>query len=149
MNGIISEHALLYDIRVGDEFKLTEGEAFVYSGGGVGVFGEVGIPEASVREKRWTRIVITLGSAAAPVAGGGAGRGFGGRLGSSRGGFGGRMGAQKSATSLTSGQYRGEEEEGSEDEDHSRFEMDDFNASFRSGGGSGIRLGDCLASNIS
>ena len=40
---------------------MTEGEAFVYSGGGVGVFGEIGVPEAAMKEKKWTRIVITLG----------------------------------------------------------------------------------------
>ncbi len=44
---------------------MTEGEAFVYAGGGVGVYGEVGVPEAAVKENKWTRIVITLG--AAPV----------------------------------------------------------------------------------
>jgi hypothetical protein len=42
---------------------MTEGEAFVYAGGGVGVFGEVGVPEAALQPKKWTRIVITLGSA--------------------------------------------------------------------------------------
>lgn len=41
---------------------LTEGEAFVYAGGGVGVFGEVGVPEAAMKEKKWTRIVISLGA---------------------------------------------------------------------------------------
>ena len=40
----------------------------MYSGGGVGVFGEVGVPEAAMREKKWTRIVITLGNAPAVVA---------------------------------------------------------------------------------
>jgi hypothetical protein len=42
---------------------MTEGEAFVYSGGGVGVFGEVGVPEAALKENKWTRIVITMGGA--------------------------------------------------------------------------------------
>jgi hypothetical protein len=42
---------------------MTEGEAFVYSGGGVGVFGEVGVPEAALKEGKWTRIVVTLGGA--------------------------------------------------------------------------------------
>lgn len=46
---------------------MTEGEAFVYSGGGVGVFGEVGVPDAALKEKKWSRIVITLGSAPRPA----------------------------------------------------------------------------------
>jgi hypothetical protein len=34
----------------------------VYEGGGVGVFGEVGVADACVREGRWTRVVVTLGT---------------------------------------------------------------------------------------
>jgi hypothetical protein len=39
----------------------SEGEAFVYGTGGVGVFGEVGVAEAGVRPGRWNRVVVTMG----------------------------------------------------------------------------------------
>lgn len=43
------------------EGKITEGEAFLYRNGGVGVFGEVGVENAVVRPNKWCRVVITLG----------------------------------------------------------------------------------------
>lgn len=60
---------------------MSEGEAFVYSGGGVGVFGEVGVPEAAMRENKWTRVVITLGGAQSNVRPRTAANRFPGRLG--------------------------------------------------------------------
>ena len=48
--------------------RFSEGEVLVYSGGGVGVFGEVGAPEAALREKKWTRVVVTVGPAPPPAS---------------------------------------------------------------------------------
>jgi hypothetical protein len=56
---------------------MSEGEAFVYSGGGVGVFGEVGVADAAVLPKKWNRLVITVGAApTSAVSGGGGGGGM-------------------------------------------------------------------------
>lgn len=50
------------DYFLADPSRPTEGECLVYEGGGVGVFGEVGVADASVRERRWSRVVVTLGT---------------------------------------------------------------------------------------
>lgn len=60
LDSLPNESLALFNTNNG---RMTEGEAFIYAGGGVGVFGEVGVPEAAVREQRWTRVVITLGNA--------------------------------------------------------------------------------------
>jgi hypothetical protein len=60
---------------VGNQQK-TEGEAFIYPTGGVGIFGEIGSPDASFRPNQWNRVVVTMGAeqtttgATAPTAGG-------------------------------------------------------------------------------
>lgn len=41
--------------------QKTEGEAFVYPTGGVGIFGEIGSPDASFRPNQWNRVVVTMG----------------------------------------------------------------------------------------
>jgi hypothetical protein len=52
------------------EAKQGEGDAFLFRSGGVGIFGEQGVRENWVKEKKWVRIVITLGG----VWGSGTGR---------------------------------------------------------------------------
>jgi nicotinamide mononucleotide adenylyltransferase len=42
--------------------EKTEGEAFLYPTGGVGIFGEIGSPDASLRPNQWNRVVVTMGS---------------------------------------------------------------------------------------
>lgn len=41
--------------------QRTEGEAFIYPTGGVGIFGEIGSPDASFRPNQWNRVVVTMG----------------------------------------------------------------------------------------
>ncbi len=41
--------------------RKGEGEAFLFHSGGVGIFGEHGVKDHWVKEKKWTRIVITMG----------------------------------------------------------------------------------------
>jgi hypothetical protein len=40
--------------------KQTEGEAYISKTGGVGIFGEYGVREAWMKEKKWTRCVSRL-----------------------------------------------------------------------------------------
>ena len=40
--------------------RPTEGDAFVYSQGGVGIFGETGVKEAQLKPNRWQRVVVTM-----------------------------------------------------------------------------------------
>jgi hypothetical protein len=42
--------------------QRTEGEAFIYPTGGVGIFGEIGSPDASFRPNQWNRVVVTMGA---------------------------------------------------------------------------------------
>ena len=48
--------------ELADPGRPSEGECLLYEGGGVGVFGEVGVADVGVREQRWTRVVVTLGT---------------------------------------------------------------------------------------
>ena len=60
INSLTSESLSLYQ-SVSDPKRLSEGEAFVYQGGGVGVFGEVGDANSALQLNKWNRIVITVG----------------------------------------------------------------------------------------
>ncbi len=60
INSLTSESLSLYQ-SISDPKRLSEGEAFVYQGGGVGVFGEVGDANSAVQLNKWNRIVITVG----------------------------------------------------------------------------------------
>jgi hypothetical protein len=55
-----TESASLYQSS-SDMLRMTDGEAFIYNGGGVGIFGEVGTSDATIKPDRWHRIVITVG----------------------------------------------------------------------------------------
>lgn len=54
----------LISFAAGDVTK-SEGEAFLYNIGSVGIFGEIGSPEACIRPNNWNRLVITLGASLA------------------------------------------------------------------------------------
>lgn len=42
----------------------TDGEALLYPSGGIGVFGEVGVADATMQAQKWTRLGITFGTTA-------------------------------------------------------------------------------------
>jgi hypothetical protein len=46
--------------------QKSEGEAFIYPTGGIGIFGEIGSPDASLRPSQWNRVVVTMGSEQTP-----------------------------------------------------------------------------------
>eukprot|EP01087_Luapelamoeba_hula_P004848 TRINITY_DN1482_c0_g1_i1.p1 TRINITY_DN1482_c0_g1~~TRINITY_DN1482_c0_g1_i1.p1 ORF type:complete len:4317 (-),score=602.49 TRINITY_DN1482_c0_g1_i1:51-13001(-) len=60
LDSLPADSLSLYQANPG--VKPTEGETYITKTGGVGIFGEYGVSDAWVKEKKWTRVVITVGA---------------------------------------------------------------------------------------
>lgn len=70
---LLNEYTITLDVKLdrlpteslslfqANQARPTEGECFISSHGGVGIFGEYGVKGAEVHPEAWHRVVVTLG----------------------------------------------------------------------------------------